>query len=137
MPFNYDVFISYRHVEPDRGWTRDVLVPRLEAGGLSVCIDIQCFRLGVPVITEMERAVQESRYTLAILSPAYLAGGFTELENLMADHLGIEERGRRLIALMREQCEPRLGIRFRTWLDMTDDAEFEVNTRRLIGELSN
>lgn len=136
-PFSYDVFVSYRHVDPDKSWTRSVLVPRLQAAQLSVCLDVRCFRLGVPVLSEMERAIQESRYTLAILSPVYLDSGFTELENLMAEHLGVEERGRRLIAIMREPCDPRLGIRFRTWLDMTDDTEFDVNAQRLVDDLSS
>jgi hypothetical protein len=57
-------------------------VPRLLADGLAVCIDVDAFRLGAPLVLEMERAVQASRYTLAVLSPQYLESGFTELENV-------------------------------------------------------
>ena len=63
--FDYDVFVSYRHADPDGGWVRGRLVPRLRADGLAVCIDVDAFRLGAPLILEMERAVQASRYTLA------------------------------------------------------------------------
>ena len=86
--YSYDVFVSYRHREPDMGWVRHTLVPRFEAEGLRVCLDIHCFQLGRPLVTEMARAVEESRYTLAILSPAYLESNFTELENILDDHLG-------------------------------------------------
>jgi len=131
----YDVFLSYRRQEPDRSWVRKVLRPALEAEGLRACIDHRDFRLGAPLVLEMGRAVEQSRYTLAVLSPAYLDSGATELENVMAEHLGLETSERRLLAVMREPCTPRLGIRTRLWLDMTDDEEFAPNVDRLVQEL--
>jgi hypothetical protein len=133
--FLYDVFISYRHQEPDKTWVRKTLRPRLEAEGLHACIDYRDFRLGAPLVLEMARAVQQSRYTLVILSPIYLTSNFTELENVLAEHLGLEKSQRRLLAVLREECTPRLGMRARLWLDMTDDDEFETNLARLVYEL--
>ncbi|HEX5690439.1 MAG TPA: toll/interleukin-1 receptor domain-containing protein, partial [Roseiflexaceae bacterium] len=133
--FVYDVFLSYRHQEPDKTWVRRVLRPRLEAAGLRVCIDHRDFRLGRPIVHEMERAIEQSRYTLAVLSPRYLASNFTEVENVLADHLGLEQSQRRLLAVMREECIPRLGMRARLLLDMTDDDEFEMSVARLAYEL--
>jgi hypothetical protein len=133
--FRHDVFVSYRQREPDKTWVRKTLVPRLKAEGLRVCVDYESFRLGAPLIKEMERAVEQSRYTLAVLSPAYLGSNFTELENVLAEHLGLEKSQRRLIAVMREQCEVSLRQGARLWLDMTDDDEFEANVTRLAGEL--
>jgi hypothetical protein len=134
--FRHDVFVSYRQQEPDKTWVRTILVPRLEAAGLRVCIDYKSFRLGAPLIKEIEKAVQASRYTLAVLSPAYLGSNFTELENVLAEHLGLEKGQRRLMAVMREQCPTRLGLSARLWLDMTDDDEFEAGAARLVGALS-
>jgi hypothetical protein len=132
---SYDVFISYRQQEPDKTWVRNVLVPRLEAEGLHICIDYRNFRLGAPLVLEMANAVEQSRYTLAILSPAYLQSNFTELENVLADHIGLEQSQYRLLAVMRESCTPRLGMRARLWLDMTDDDSFEMNVIRLVSQL--
>ncbi|HEV8489950.1 MAG TPA: TIR domain-containing protein [Candidatus Limnocylindrales bacterium] len=132
----YDVFLSYRGQEPDRSWVRKVLRPALEAAGLRAFIDHRDFRLGEPVVLEMARAVEQSRYTLAVLTPAYEESSFTEIENVMAEHLGLETKERRLLAVMREPTPPRLGLRTRLWLDMTDDDEFEVSLQRLIHELS-
>jgi hypothetical protein len=70
----WDVFVSYRHQEPDGPWVRQVLVERLRAAGLRVLVDVDGFRLGAPLVLEMARGVEESRYTLAVLTPAYLAG---------------------------------------------------------------
>ena len=133
--FVYDVFISYRQQEPDKSWVRKTLRPRLEAEGLRACIDHRDFRLGAPLVLEMARAVEQSRYTLAVLSPAYLTSNFTELENVLAEHLGLEAGQRRLLAVLRQACTPRLGMRARMWLDMTDDDEFEDNLARLAYEL--
>jgi TIR domain len=133
--FAYDVFISYRHQEPDLTWVRTTLVPRLRAEGLKVCIDDDCFHLGAPLVLEMARAVEQSRYTLAVLSPAYLRGNFAQLEGVLAEHLGLEQGQRRLLAVIREPCTPRLGMRARLWLDMTHEAEVERGIARLVGEL--
>lgn len=131
----YDLFLSYRHQEPDRSWVRKTLVPRLELEGLKACIDYRDFRLGEPVILEMSRAVEQSRYTVAVLTPAYLESNFTELENVMAEHLGLSNSQRRLLLIMREPCAPRLSLQARLWLDMTDDDEYEINIQRLVYEL--
>src|SRR5262249_54927010 len=134
--FKYDVFLSYRQQEPDKTWVRKVLLPRLEKDShLRVCIDYRNFRLGSPLVLEMAKAVEQSRYTLCVLSPTYLESNFTELENVLAEHLGLEKSQRRLLAIMRQACTPRLGMRARLWLDMTDDNEFEINVARLAHEL--
>ena len=74
-------------------------------------------------------------YTLAVLSPAYLASNFTELESVLAEHLGLEMSERRLLAVRRVPCQPRLGMRARLWLDMTTDEEVERNLPRLVAAL--
>jgi hypothetical protein len=131
----FDVFVSYRQGEPDRSWVRGRLLPALRAENLSVCVDFEDFRLGAPLITEMSRAVESSVYTLAVLTPGYLGSAYTELESLLAEHLGLEESRRRLIAVLREPAVPRLSIRARLWLDMTDDATFAADVEKLGREL--
>lgn len=133
--FCYDVFLSYRHVDPDKTWVRKTLYPRLKAEGLKVCLDVVDFRLGEPVINEMERAVAQSRYTTAVLTPAYLSSNFTDFENVIAQHLGLEQSQRRFLGLLREPCTPRLGIRALFYLDMSDDDEFDLGVARLAAQL--
>lgn len=131
----YDVFMSYRHTQPDRDWVRGRLVPALRAATIRVCIDHEDFRLGAPLVTEMGRAVEQSRFTLAVLSPAYLESTFTTLESVIAEHLGLETAAIRLLLVMRENCAPPLTLRSRLWLDMSDDASFESGIRRLANEI--
>jgi hypothetical protein len=134
-PFAFDVFLSYRQQEPDRSWVRGTLERRLREEELRVCIDYRSFVLGRPLVLEMADAVERSRYTLAVLSPAYLASSFTELESVLAEHLGLEQTQRRLLLVLREPCTPRLGLRARLWLDMTDDGKFDMQLARLVDEL--
>jgi hypothetical protein len=84
----YDVFVSYSHQDPDLTWVRQELVPRLRAAGLRVCLDTDSFRLGAPIVLEMGRAVEGSRYTLAVLTPEYLESAFTELESVLLNTSG-------------------------------------------------
>lgn len=131
----YDVFVSYRQQAPDGPWVRQVLVPALDAAGLGVCVDYRSFRLGVPLVLQMASAVERSRLTLAVLTPAYTRSAFTELESVLAEHLGLEQAAQRLIAVLREDGEQRLGFRARLWLDLTDDAEVPEGLQRLVAEL--
>jgi hypothetical protein len=78
------------------------------------------FRIGVPLMSEIERAVTESRYTVAVLSTAYVASGFAELGDVMAQHLGVEQAQRRLLPVLREPVVARLGLRTLTPPDLTD-----------------
>jgi TIR domain len=133
--FAYDAFVSYRQQEPDKTWVRKTLVPALDAAGLRVFIDYRDFVLGEPIVTEMARAVVQSRYTLAVLTPAYLTSGFTEFENVLAQHLGLEEQARRLLLVRRERCDAPPNLRFLFWLDMLDDEQVAEGLPRLVAAL--
>lgn len=133
--YRYDAFVSYRQQEPVRSWVRNVLVPQLEAAGVRVCVDYRCFQIGEPFVTEMERAVMQSRFTVAVLTPGYFESGFTEFENVLADHLALEEQARRLLMVRREECEAPARLRYRLWLEMRTDAEVDDGLPRLIDAL--
>ena len=132
----YDAFVSYRRQEPDRTWIQHRLVPRLQAEGLSVCLDDLSFDPGKLLIREMERAVETSRFTVAVMTPAYLVGAFADLEAVMAQHLSLEERTERFVVVMRDAtARAPLGTRARLWIDMTDDGSFDVQIGRLVRRL--
>jgi hypothetical protein len=97
-----------------------------------VCIDVDSFRIGAPIVLEMGRAVEESRYTLIVLTPAYLESAFAELESVLAEHLGLEERQQRLLIVQREPAHARLGLRARLAVDMTDDETVDGQLARLV-----
>ena len=90
-PWDYDVYVSYSHTDQD--WVRSELLPRLEENGLRVCIDYRDFEQGHSPLSEMERAVQTSGKTLAVLTPSYIESEWTELDTRMAQAL--DPSGRR------------------------------------------
>jgi hypothetical protein len=135
--YRYDVFLTYRDREPDRSWARKVLLPRLEAQGVRVCIDHRDFRLGQPRVKATEEAVQASRYTLSVLTAAYLDNQLAELGGLLAEYLGAESNQSRWLGVLREPCVARLNLRSRMLLDMTDDADLDANVARLSYELKH
>jgi hypothetical protein len=131
----YDVFISYRQREPDMSWVQRALCPRLKDAGIRVFIDSKNFKIGAPLVTEMERGVKESRRTMVVATPAYLQSTFTEFENILAQHMELEERRQRVLVVMREHCELPLRLAHKLWLDMTTDEAFEDNLTRLVEAL--
>ena len=82
----------------------------------------------------MERAVTESRYTMAVLTPAYLTSSFTDFENVIAQHLGLEQVSARFLGLL-ATLQPTAGFRALYYLDMTDDDEFDLGIARLTAQL--
>ena len=76
--YAYDVFISYSH--EDGEWVCEWLLRHLEDAGLHVCIDFRDFDVGVPSLVNMERAVDNSRHTLLVLTAAWVESEWTEFE---------------------------------------------------------
>lgn len=119
----YDVFISYAGA--DHTWVWDELLPRLERAGLSVIIDERDFAPGAPLVAEKERAALQSRKTVMVLSPAYLASEWTEFENILVQTLDPAARKRRLIPVLRAPCRPNLRIRPLVSVNLTADNDLQ------------
>jgi hypothetical protein len=97
----YDVFMSYRHDGADSAFAREI-VSALEAEGYRVAIDERDFPANASFLQEMERAIRESRFTVAVISRRYLESGHTEEEALISKVLDMGDRRRRLIPLVIE-----------------------------------
>lgn len=132
----YDAFISYcRSDRADRAWVERVLVPRLEAYGLVVFLAYRDVRIGRPRLTELERAVAQSRYTISVLTPAYLASAFEEFQTVLAQQRAIETREPRFLPVLRADCRPSAAIRTTAALDLSDDTTFDTDVQRLALQL--
>ncbi|MGB5618898.1 MAG: TIR domain-containing protein, partial [Desulfobacterales bacterium] len=83
--FKYDVFISYSHHDID--WVQNRLIHILKFAGIYVCIDSLDFEPGAPSLTEMERAVLQSRKTILVLTPYYIDSEWAQFENILAQTL--------------------------------------------------
>jgi hypothetical protein len=101
LPILYDVFVSYRHEGEDMRFARE-LVAGLEAEGYRVAIDERDFPANASFLREMERAIRQSRFTVAVISARYLESGNTEEEAIITKVLDMGDRKRRLIPLVIE-----------------------------------
>lgn len=127
--YHYDAFVSYSH--RDKEWVHCWLLPRLDGAGLRTCIDFRDFEPGAPSLTEMERAVLQSRKTLLVLTPDYLASEWAEFESILASTLDPAARRRRVIPLLLRPCELPLRIQALTYVDFTG-SDYEFQFRRLV-----
>ncbi len=131
--FTYDIFISYRWVEPDQTWVRDHLFPALINAKLRVCLDVYDFVPGRDVLAEMERAGTESRRGVCIISPDYIEGNrFTTHERNMLqrrDPAGIESR---LIPILYRKTNIPVGIDGLIRVDWTNPSDHIREWKKLL-----
>jgi hypothetical protein len=132
--FDYDAFMSYSH--RDGEWVRDWLLPRLEEAGLRACIDFRDFEVGVPSLVNMERAVEQSRKTLLVLTPNWIESEWTNFEALLVQTEDPSGLRRRILPLMRERCQPPKRIAMLTYADFTTPGRWESELQRLIGSFA-
>jgi WD40 repeat protein len=130
----YGLFISY--AKADRAWVEGFLLDALDQAGLRY-ISEEAFALGVPRLHEFERAVRESSRTLLIVSAAYLAEGFTQFADLLAQTYGLETGTWPVIPLILEKVElpPRLALL--VGLDASDPAQWRQVVERLCETLQH
>jgi hypothetical protein len=129
----YDVFISYSHA--DDTWVWEWLRPRLEAAGLRVCLDRRDFDIGVASLVNMERAVDRSRHTLLVLTPAWVASEWTDFEALLTQTADPAARHRRLIPLLLQPCQPPRRIALLTYGNFTRREAWDAELQRLIAAI--
>jgi len=113
----YDVFISYSH--QDEAWVTGTLLPWLEEAGLRVCIDFRDFIAGKPALLNMEDAVEHSRHTLLVLTPAWVKSQWTLYESLLTRTQDPAGLGRRTVPLRLQPCEIPKFISMLTYVDFT------------------
>jgi hypothetical protein len=124
----YDLFVS--HADADQAWVEGYLLDALNQAGVRTHSEAS-FALGTPLLTEFENAVKQSKRTLLVLSPAYLADGFDSFAELLVQSYGAETGTWPVIPLVLEPVElpPRLAML--TGLDATDESTWPAMIARL------
>jgi len=133
--YTYDVFVSYSLADADL--MREWLLPSLERAGLRVCIDIRDFEIGLPILTNIEQAVDKSRHTLLAMTPAWLESEWVEFESLFVGTSDPASRRGKLLPLMLETCTPPPGIAMLTFADFTDPDARAEQLDRLLRQLGH
>jgi hypothetical protein len=132
--FAYDVLVVYSPDPRDAAWARE-LIRRLEASGVRVCSEERDAELAETRMHAVEQLVETSRYTMPVLTRRFSAARFSDLQTVMAQQLGVEDGIARLIPIVREPCEARLGLRALVHLDMLRDDNIDPGIERLVRTL--
>ena len=138
--YRYDAYVSCVDKEPDASWVWETLIPRLASAGLVAAISNDSSDPGVPRLVSMERGITQSRRTVLVLSPNYLADKMAEFENTMAQTLGAEEGAYRVVPVKITSLDSaQLPLRIRTLgsLDLYSPQRVERDFDRLLRALKD
>lgn len=125
-PHEFDLFVV--HAAADAVFVREYLLPALELPSQRVLL-VDELPLGGLVVSEIDRGVSRSRYTIAVLSPAYLHDRWADFGVELAIHLSLKDA--RVIPLRLIDCEFPLRLDARVSLDFTNKDRWEWETARL------
>lgn len=114
-----DIFISYSHADSD--WVKNRLLPELEQHNFTSFIDHKDFRSGASSVQEMERGVLETRRTLLVLTPEYLASEWCLFENLLAQTLDPAAVQRKVVPVLLKKCNMPLRLQMLHYRDLSGD----------------
>ena len=104
----------------------------LEAAGYTTLLQAWDMPAGTAFVHAMDQAVQRTRHTLLVLSPAYLRSAMAEAEwrpGFVADPGG---HRRRLLPVRVEECQPTGLLADRVWIDVV--GLDEPSARARLGE---
>ncbi|HEX8110228.1 MAG TPA: TIR domain-containing protein, partial [Kofleriaceae bacterium] len=126
MPHDCDLFIVYAAADAD--FVRGYLLPALNLPSHRVQL-IDGLPLGSLVVAEIDRLVSRSRFTVAVLSPAYLADRWAMFGEQLASSHGVAQG--RIIPLQLSDAELPLRLKARVSLDFTIRERWESEAARL------
>ena len=116
----------------------DTLLPRLRRARLRIALSEDVLEPGVARVVGVERAIQQSKRAVIVLSEAYLADNMRNFENVLAQQMGINEGSYRLLPVRTASLdEGRLLLRISMLvsLDLADPASAKRNMQRLLDAL--
>jgi hypothetical protein len=136
--FRYHAYVSYVDKHPDSRWVWEELRPRLRDSNLRVAVAGDVELPGLARVVNIERGIMQSRRTIIVLSPAYLADAMAEFEANLVQHLGIREQTVRLlpvkIAKLNDADLP-LRLEALATLDFTHPGRVDREFDRLLATL--
>ncbi len=122
----YELFVV--HATADEPFVRGHLLPALGIAPGRVLLSSE-LQPGAPIAAEIERGVHDSRFTIAVLSPAYMADRWAVFGEQLASHASAGAG--HLIPLLRADCNVPLHLDFLVALDFRSPDRWPVEIQRL------
>ncbi|XP_070492281.1 protein toll-like [Chironomus tepperi] len=97
---SYDAFVSYAHQDAD--FVTDHLVPQLEKCVVpyKLCFHERDFLPGLEISTQISNSINESKRTIVVMSPHYLASNWGQWEFRVAQSQAATEKRSRIIVIL-------------------------------------
>jgi hypothetical protein len=134
-PRVFDVYLSYN--KANYNWVSTELLPRLLRADLEVAAGDESFVPGVPVLENIGSAIRRSRYTVAVITQAWLGSHWAKYEWQTIIHEDVTNGTRRLIPLLVEPCSLPTDLGMLTpGADFTDPGRWRDEWDRLLGQLT-
>ena len=124
--YAFDLFVIFAAEDAD--FVRGYLLPALDLPPSRVQL-IDDLPPGATIVSEIDRRISHSRFTIAVLSPAYLQDRWTAFGEQLASHLSAGEA--RVIPLRLIDCQLPLRLEARVALDFTEPVRWEPEVARL------
>lgn len=128
------VFISYSPEDID--WVEDTLRPRLEKSGVKV-ITGENLTGGATVSLNRERVIADTRRTIVILSPEWVANSWNSFEADLLLHLDPGAEQRKLLPVLLRPTEIPPRIARLTLRDLSDPKRYESRLAQLIRDIED
>ena len=122
----FDLFVV--HAAADGEFVHGFLLPALNLPPARVLL-VDKLTPGPPIVAEIERGVSRSRFTVAVLSPAYLADRWAVFGAQLASYVSVADV--HVIPLRLTDGKLPIDLEFRVALDFTDRARWEPAVARL------
>lgn len=119
-------FVSYNF--HDRAWA-EWIAWTLEEAGHSVIIQAWDFRPGGNFVLNMQRAIQESDRTIAVLSPHFLQAEYTQAEWASAFAQDPQSIERKLIPIRVADCKPDGLLKTIAYVDLVGCLQVEATEK--------
>jgi len=124
--YAFDLFIA--HAAADAEFVRGFLLPALNLAASRVLL-LEDLPASEAIVPALDRTVSRSRFTVAVLSPAYLVDRWAVFGEQLASYLSVDDA--RIIPLRLLDCQLPLHLDARVSLDFRDPTGWELAAKRL------
>lgn len=128
----FDIFISYSH--SDELFVRTALIPRLKRNKLKFIWDDN-FVIGWPLNKNIEYAITNSRFTICVISNAWINSEWAEYEYLLVQKSDPSGRNGKILPLKIDECEVPKKLSVLFYADFTNPREYAKEFKKLLKQI--
>lgn len=133
--YKYNIFLS--HNKADEEWTRKLAVDIKDnpKKPLNVFFSPWSIRPGADIPTELERGINESQYVGIVMSPESFSSEWVDLERSMSVFQDPNARRKKMIPLLRRDCDIPSVLKRLRYIDFRDDERYQDSLNELLSVL--